>query len=138
MSETTSGTGRRPSAVPILPWVVHEGIEYLAGLFLIAAPFLFGFDDEPLQLALSIIAGIVILAVAVLSRGPAAVANVLPTRFHATLDYVIAFFFLIAGLLFLLAEATPVAYVFLALGAAHLVISLITDFPTDDAEAPTS
>lgn len=130
----TSTSASGPSAVRILPWVVHEAIEYLAGLFLIAAPFLFAFDDEPLQLALSIAVGIAILAVAILSRGPIAVANVLPTRFHATLDYVLAFFFLVAGLLFLLAEAGAVAYVFLALGVAHLVVSLLTAYPAETAE----
>lgn len=122
------------SAVRILPWVVHEAIEYAAGLFFILAPFLFGFSDasDPAAFPLFVGVGVVILAVAVLSKGPAGVVGVLPGAVHAALDYVLAFFLIVAPFVFGFNDLTVARNIAIFLGVAHLVVSLVTSFPRDE------
>lgn len=127
MDRATSSGG--PSALRLLPWPVHEGIEYVAGIFLIVAPFLLFEVGEPAFL-IFIATGIVILAVAILSRGPAGVAKVLPTKVHAALDYLLAFALLVVPLL-VLREETLALTILVLLGLTHFVVSLLTAFPID-------
>jgi hypothetical protein len=116
------------SPVRLLPWPIHAAIEYLAGLFFILAPFLFGFRDES-AFPLFVGIGVVILAVAVLSRGPGGIAPVLPTQVHAALDYLLAFFLILAPFIFGFSDVDEALYISIFLGVAHLVITLITRFP---------
>lgn len=125
------------SVVRLLPWIVHQAIEYLAGVFFVLAPFLFGFADDP---ALGVFVGIgfVVLAVAVLTAGPIGIVKVLPTKVHATLDYVLAFFLLIAPFVLGFTDVEAALYISILLGVAHLVITLTTRFPLTDEEASRS
>ena len=121
------------SAVRILPWVVHEAIEYAAGLFFVLAPFVLGFSEDPTAFPVFVGVGVVILAVAVLSRGPAGVVGVLPTQVHAALDYVLAFFLIVAPFVFGFNDLPVARNAAIFLGVAHLVVSLVTAFPREGA-----
>jgi hypothetical protein len=114
------------SPVRLLPFVVHEAIEYVAGVFVILAPFIFGFQDEP-AFPVFVGVGVVILAVAILTRGPAGVVDVLPTAVHALVDYVLAFFLVLAPFVFSFGNQTALT-ISILLGVAHLVITLVTRF----------
>ncbi|MDQ3974391.1 MAG: hypothetical protein M3276_08685 [Actinomycetota bacterium] len=122
------------SAMRLLPWVVHEAIEYGAGIFFLLAGFIFGFEDEP-AFPVFIGVGVVILLVAVLSRGPASVVDILPAPVHAALDYVIGFFLILAPFLFAFRDITAAMYASILLGVAHLVVTLVTRFPTPAQES---
>lgn len=116
------------SAVRLIPWPVHEGLDYLAGIFLVLAPFLFGFTEEtafPVLLAV----GVVILAIAVLSPGPFGVVSVLPSQVHAALDYVVGFFLILAPFLFAFADLAQPRNLSVFLGLGLLVLALLTAYP---------
>lgn len=116
------------SAVRLLPWPVHEALEYLFGIFLILAPFVFGFRDTP-AFPVLIAVGVVLLAVALLSEKPLGVVSVLPTQVHAALDYVLGFFLILAPFLFTFADTDAALFSSLFVGLAHLVQSLLTRYP---------
>ena len=122
------------SPVRLLPWVAHEAIEYVAGLFFVLAPFIFGFQTEP-AFPVFVGVGVLILAVALLSKGPAGVLRILPPAVHAAIDYLLGFFLLLAPFIFGFSAARPALTISILLGVAHLVITLVTRFPNPDAEA---
>jgi hypothetical protein len=118
------------SPVRLLPWVLHEAIEYIAGVFFILAPFLFEFQQSS-AFPVFIGVGVLILAVALLSKGPAGVLDLLPPAVHAGLDYLLAFFLLLAPFIFRFNQ--PAVTISIFLGLAHLIITLITRFPDPEA-----
>ena len=110
-----------------IPFFVHGVIEYLAGALLIAAPFLLSFDSGAAT-ALSIVVGVVVIAVAAATEGPTSLVNQIPTAAHVALDYVLAA--ILIALPFLAGfsgETAPTAF-FIVLGVAHLLITIGTRF----------
>lgn len=122
------------SPVRLLPWVAHEAIEYVVGIFFVIAPFIFRFQTDPAS-SVFVAVGVLILAVAILSKGPAGVLRILPPAVHAALDYLLGFFLLLAPFVFGFSVATPARTLSILLGVAHLVITLVTRFPEPDAES---
>lgn len=116
------------SAARLLPWAAHEVIEYLAGIFFILAPFIFDLRDG-VAFPLFVGIGVVILAVALLTPGLASVADVLPVKAHATLDYLLALFLILAPFVFGFSDDDVALSISMFLGVAHFVISIITAFP---------
>lgn len=125
--------GAPVSPVRLLPWALHEAIEYLAGVFFVLAPFLFQFQDER-AFPVFVGVGVVILAIAIISKGTLGVVDVLPTPVHALLDYLLAFFLLLAPFIFAFENQTALT-LSIFLGLAHLVVTLITRFPSVDPAA---
>jgi hypothetical protein len=110
-----------------IPVSVHGIIEYVAGVLFVAAPFLLSFDDGAAK-ALSIIIGVVVLAIAASTDGPTSLVNQIPRSAHVALDYVLAV--LLIALPFLAGfsdEAAPTVF-FIVLGVAHLLITIGTRF----------
>lgn len=124
------------SAVRLLPWVVHEAVEYLAGLFLVIAPFAFDFSEEPGAVRFFVSVGLLILVVAMLTRGPLGVVGALPTKVHAGMDYLLAFLLILAPFLFGFAEVESALYLSVLFGVVHLVATLITRFPLSTGVEP--
>ncbi len=116
------------SAVRVLPWALHEAWEYLAGVFLILAPFLFAFRDEP-PFPVFVAVGVVLLATAVLTGGRLGVVDVLPPQVHAALDYVVALFLILAPFLFAFTDIDAALFSSLFGGVAHFVVSVVTAYP---------
>ena len=116
------------SLARLVPWVVHCAVEYAAALLLIAAPFLFGFERDTAQWT-SIALGVVVLLVAVLTRGPLGVTKSLPASAHATLDYVLAVVLVLAPFVLGFAGDKAAVTFFVLLGVAHAALSLLTRFP---------
>ena len=110
-----------------IPFFLHGVIEYVAAALLIAAPFLLSFDSGAAT-AVSIIVGVVVLAVAAATEGPTSLVNQIPRPAHVVLDYVLAA--LLIALPFLAGfsgESAPTAF-FLVLGVLHLLITIGTRF----------
>jgi hypothetical protein len=121
------------SLVRLVPWIVHTAVEYAAGLLLLLAPFLFDFNSDTAQWT-SIALGVVVLLVAVISRGPLSVTQSLPTSAHATLDYVLALVLILAPFVLGFADDTAAVTFFVLLGIAHAGLSLFTRFPLPAGE----
>ena len=110
-----------------IPLFVHGMIEYVAGVLLIVAPLLLDYDDG-LAIGLSIVIGVLILAVAASTDGPTSLVNTIPKPAHVLLDYVLAAILIalpfVAGFS---GETAPTA-LFIALGVAHLLVTIGTRF----------
>ena len=118
------------SALRLLPWPAHEALSYLGGIFLVLAPLMFGLLDTP-ALPVLLGAGVVLLATAVLSRGPLGIVDVLPARAQAAVEYALAFFLMLAPFLFGFRDERAGLLVAVLVGLGLLIMSLITRYPAD-------
>jgi hypothetical protein len=108
---------------------LHGAIEYAAGVLLIAAPFLFGFKASA-AVAVSIIAGLLVLVIAASTDGPTSLVNSIPIPAHLLLDLALAAVLVASPFLFAFNdESAPTAF-FIVLGIAHLLITIGTRFQT--------
>lgn len=110
----------------LLPWPVHGTLEYLAGIFVILAPFMFGFRED-IAFPVFIGVGVAIVVLGLLSSQPTGVTELLPPTVHSGIDYILAVFLIIAPLV--LNFDTAPETIFILLGVAHLVVSLLTRYP---------
>lgn len=110
-----------------IPLFVHGAVEYAAGILCLAAPFVLDWD-KPSATIVSIIVGVVILTVAASSDLPTGITKSIPRAAHVMLDIALAAFLLAAPFMFGFNEATTPTVFFLALGAAHLVLTFATQF----------
>jgi hypothetical protein len=106
---------------------LHGAIEYVAGVLLIAAPFLFSFESDAAT-AVAVVAGVVVLIIASSTDGPTSLINSIPTATHVVLDFVLAAVLIAAPFLFSFSdEVNPTAF-FLLIGVAHLLVTIGTRF----------
>jgi len=121
-----------------IPVFVHGVIEYLAGIFLIAAPLLLGYDSGAAT-AVSVIVGVVVLVVAAMTEGPTGLIPQLRLAAHVALDYVLAALLIASPFLFGFTDEGAPTAVFIALGVVHLLVTIGTRFVTPDgADAASS
>lgn len=116
------------NAARLVPWVVHEAVEYGVAVLLLLAPWLFGFQDSAATWA-SVALGVVVLVVALISRGRLGATKVLSWSAHATLDYVLAAVLVLSPFVLGFADDTSAVTFFVLLGVAHAALSLLTAFP---------
>lgn len=110
-----------------IPRFLHGVIEYLAGVLLIVAPFLFGFESDA-AVALSIIAGVVVIAVAASTEGRGSLIDSIPISIHVLIDFALAAVLIAAPFLFAFSgESAPTAF-FIVLGVLHLLVTIGTRF----------
>jgi hypothetical protein len=106
---------------------LHGAIEYAIGVLLIAAPFLLHFKASA-AIAVSIVAGVLVLVIAASSDGPTSLVNSVPTSAHLLLDVGLAAVLVAAPFLFgFNSESAPTAF-FIVLGVAHLLMTIGTRF----------
>jgi VIT1/CCC1 family predicted Fe2+/Mn2+ transporter len=115
---------------------LHGVVEYVAGVLLIAAPFLFSFDSGAAT-AVSIIAGVLVIAIAASTEGPSSLINSIPIAAHLLLDFALAAALIASPFLFGFSdESAPTAF-FLVLGVLHLLVTIATRFkPAREPAAP--
>lgn len=121
------------SLARLVPWLVHTAIEYAAAALFVLAPFLFGFDSTTAKVT-SIVVGVVVLLVALLTRGPLGVSKSLPVSVHGTLDYVLAVALVLAPFVGGFADDTAAVTFFVLLGVVHASLTLLTRFPLRQGE----
>jgi hypothetical protein len=120
-----------------IPFFLHGSVEYLAAILFIAAPFLFGFDDDAAQ-AVAIVVGVVVLVLAAATDGPTGLAKLVPAGIHAAFDLALAIFLIAAPFLFgFNGESAPTAF-FIVLGVSHLLLTIGTRFFTPHEPLPRS
>ena len=106
---------------------VHGIVEYAAAALFIVAPFLLAFDSGAAT-ALSIVIGVIVLAIAASTDGPTSLINQIPRSAHVALDYVLVV--VLIALPFLAGfsdESAPTAF-FIVLGVVHLLVTIGTRF----------
>ena len=115
---------------------LHGVIEYAAGVLLIAAPFLFSFDSGAAT-AVSIIAGVLVIAIAASTEGPSSLIDSIPIAAHLLLGVALAAALIASPFLFAFSdESAPTAF-FLVLGVLHLLVTIATRFkPAREPVAP--
>jgi hypothetical protein len=110
-----------------IPRFAHGTIEYAIGVLLIAAPFLFDFKSDA-AVAVSIVAGVLVLVVAASSDGPTSLVNSVPVSAHLMFDVALAAVLIASPFLFTFnSESAPTAF-FIVLGVAHLLVTIGTRF----------
>jgi len=121
-----------------IPRFVHGLIEYVVGVFLVAAPFLLGFDDLNMPLGVAIATGVVILVLAAITEGPTGLVHQLPVSAHVTFDFLLAIFLIAAPFILGFGDEAAPRNLFIALGVAHLLISIGTRYreSVPDGDAP--
>lgn len=122
-----------------IPRFVHGFIEYGAAVLFLAAPFLFGFDSGA-AIAVSLIAGIVVLFLAAATEGPTSLIDYVPLAAHVVLDYVLAILLIAMPFIAGFSDETAPTVFFVAVGAVHLLVTIGTRFkkqPKPDAR-PTA
>jgi hypothetical protein len=108
-----------------IPRFAHSIIEYLAGVFLIAAPFIFAYDKGT---AVSIVAGVALIFLAAVSEGPLGLIPQVPTGAHIVFDYLLAILFIAAPFIFGFSDETAPTVVFIAGGVAYLLLAVATRY----------
>jgi hypothetical protein len=117
-----------------IPAFVHGVVEYLAGVLLVAAPFLFSFKSDGAT-AVSIVAGVVILVVAASTAMSTGLIKSIPVQAHVVLDYLLAALLIASPFIFsFTADGTATAF-FIVLGIVHLLLTIATRF-IGEAKAP--
>lgn len=102
-----------------IPRFVHGLIEYAAGALLIVAPFALDFESDAAS-AVSIVAGVALLAIAASTEGPTSLVNQIALSIHLLLDYVLAVLLIAVPFLFGFSEeGAPTAF-FIEIGRAHV------------------
>lgn len=131
-----------------IPRFLHGFIEYAAAALLFVAPFVLSFDSGA-AVAVSIIAGVVVLFLAASTEGPTSLINYVPLAAHVVLDYVLAIGLIAMPFVAGFSDETAPTAFFIALGALHLLVTIGTRFkkaekappkaprkPVREAEAP--
>jgi hypothetical protein len=110
-----------------IPVFVHGVIDYLLGAFLVAAPFVLGFDDDTATAA-AVGAGVVILVVAATSDLPTALVTSIPRALHALLDYLVAIAIIAAPFALAFTDDGTATPVFVVVGVFHLLQAIATRY----------
>ena len=110
-----------------VPAFVHGVIEYLAAALFIAAPFLFGFDDDTAT-AVSIVAGVVILVLTASTALPTGLIKSIPVQAHAVIDFALAAVLIAAPFVFGFSDDGTATAFFIVLGVVHLLLTIATRF----------
>jgi hypothetical protein len=106
---------------------IHGLVEYGVAIFLIAAPFLFGYDSNAAR-AVSVVTGVVVVVVTASSDLPTGLSATVPLSIHVVFDFVVAGFLIASPFLFNYSgEAAPTA-VSIVLGVGHLLLTIATRF----------
>lgn len=114
----------------LLPLVAFGAFLYVLGIALVIAPFAFDFAEDSGATLASIVLGVLVLTVALLARGPASAANLVPELLAEGAGYVAGVALLLFPFIFDRAgsdEGDTLAYV--AAGALTFVVTLATRFP---------
>src|SRR3954451_22632684 len=108
-----------------VPAFAHGVIEYLAAALFIAAPFLFSFDDDT-AMAVSIVVGVLLLALTASTALPTGLIKSIPVQAHAVIDFLLAAALIAAPFLFGFSDDGTATAVFIVLGGVHPLLTLAT------------
>jgi uncharacterized membrane protein (UPF0136 family) len=114
-----------------IPAFVHGLLEYVAGIFLVAAPFLLSYDSDGAT-AVSIVAGVVILVFTASSALTTGLIKSIPVQAHVVFDYIVAALLIASPFIFAFTEDGTATAVFIAMGVVYLLVTIATRFMRDE------
>ncbi len=121
-----------------IPLTLHAASEPFLVALLIAAPFIFGFSDQSAPTALSIVAGVVILVVAMSTKWRLSLVKVIPVEVHAMLDLVLGAFLIASPFIFGFSDVGSATAFFIVFGVLEILATIGTAFPGDRPSARPS
>jgi len=114
-----------------VPAFVHGLLDYVAGVLLVAAPFVFAFDSDTAT-GVSIATGVVVLIVSASTAMSTGLIKSIPVQAHVILDYVVAILLIASPFVFAFDDDGSATAFFLVLGVVHLLLTIATRFVRDD------
>jgi len=114
-----------------IPAFVHGVIEYLAAALLIAAPFLFSFENDTAT-AVSIVVGVLVLVVTASTALPTGLIKSIPVQAHAVIDFLLAAVLIAGPFLFGFSDDGTATAFFIVLGVVHLLLTIATRFVSEE------
>lgn len=118
-----------------IPRFVHGIIEYVAAAAFFFAPFLLDFDSNAAT-AVSIVLGVVVLAVAASTEGSTSLINSISLGVHVALDYALAALLIATPFIFGFSDETEPTAFFIGIGVLHLLVTLGTRFRKEERAEP--
>jgi hypothetical protein len=110
-----------------VPAFVHGVLEYVAGVLLIAAPFVLSFDSDTAT-GISVAAGVVVLVVTASTAMSTGLIKSIPVPAHVILDYALALLLIASPFVFGFDDDGSATPFFLVLGIVHLLLTIATRF----------
>jgi predicted Kef-type K+ transport protein len=114
-----------------VPAFVHGIVEYLAAALFIAAPFLFGFESDTAT-AVSIVVGVLVLAVTASTALPTGLIKSIPVQAHAVIDFLLAATLIASPFIFGFSDDGTATPFFIVLGVVHLLLTIATRFVAEE------
>jgi hypothetical protein len=114
-----------------VPAFVHGIVEYAAGVLLIVAPFLFGFDSDAATAA-AIVIGVLVLIIAASTAMSTGLIKSIPVQAHVMLDYIVAIALIAAPFVLGFSDDGNATAFFITLGIVHLLLTIATRFIRDE------
>ena len=116
-----------------IPLRIHAGLEPFVAILLIAAPWLFGFDDVGSAKTVSILVGALMLASGMSTRWRLSLMKVIPLRTHFRMDLVLGAVLLVAPFVLGDADRGDATRFLVIMGLLELGTALGTDWdPADE------
>lgn len=112
-----------------IPFFVHGVIDYLAGVLLIVAPFLFAFTNRGAATAVSIVLGVIVLALAASTDGPTSLTNAVPVPVHVMLDAAVGVLMIASPFIFGFTKDGTATPFFIIFGVVEILVLIGTRFP---------
>ena len=109
-----------------LPLRMHAMIEPVAGILLIAAPWIFGFSDVDSATTLSVIIGVAVLLTGMSTRWRWSLVKLIPLRTHFMMDVAIGILLIAAPWIFGFGDEGGAARFFVIAGVLELGTALAT------------
>jgi hypothetical protein len=116
-----------------VPYAVHGLLDYVAGVLLIAAPFVLGYSGLGAPTAVSIIAGVVVLILSASTTGPISLNDALPVSVHVLADFALGALFIAAPFLFGFSDEGKPTALFIGLGVAEVLGVIATRYPRGES-----
>jgi len=110
-----------------IPTKFHAPLDYIVGVFLIAAPWIFQFSDDTTPTVLSVVLGIGLIAYSLFTNYELGVWKVAPMAVHNLIDIVAGLLLAVSPWLFGFADDGANAWApFLVVGLAAIFLGLTT------------
>src|SRR3954467_13776800 len=109
-----------------LPLRVHQAIEPMAAILLIAAPWIFGFSENDTATTLSIIVGVIVLVTGMSTRWRMSLVKLIPLRTHFMMDLAVGIALIILPFVGGFSDHGGATRFFVIAGALELGTALMT------------
>src|SRR3954463_12248640 len=119
-----------------LPLKAHAALEPIVAIVLIAAPWIFGFDDVDSATAVSIAVGVLLLISGMTTRWRLSLMKLIPLRTHFRMDLVLGMVLIVAPFVFGDSDRGDATRFLVVMGILELATALGTRWDLREEVAP--